>query len=364
MARAGLIAASPRRRRYAALSAVVIPPPSHGPHASDAAGSPAARRQAARASRNAFAAAYPPCRPLPQVAAIEENRTNCSRPAPAVSSCKCAAPAALAASTSPSPATLACSSGVSWTRPAACSTPHSGGPAAPAQASTAAACPRLPASAASTLTADPDPASPAASPAAPAAAGPDRDASTTCGQPRPASHRAACPPIAPVPPVISTLPCGSHRRPGPAGPPARTSRRAQIPLPRTATWSSPHPASTAHNPAPARSPSTAGISTSPPHRSGYSSAATRPSPHTCACTGLATASPGTAATAPHVTAHNRAPIPASPSACTSNCVPATPAATPPSNPAATPSSDTTPATPPPPPPSPPSSLSLPLPSLL
>src|ERR1017187_7155509 len=107
------------------------PPPPHGPHATEAAASPRPRRPSAKASRNAFAAAYPGCIPLPHVAAIEENSTNCSRPIPAVSSSRYAAPAALAATTAASSAAVLSSRAASCARPAACITATSGGPPAP-----------------------------------------------------------------------------------------------------------------------------------------------------------------------------------------------------------------------------------------
>ena len=85
--------------------------------------------------------------------------------------------------------------------------------------------------------------------------------------------------------------------PGRAG--AGRIRRARVAVPRMATWSSGWPgASSPASRRAVRSSMTSGRSTRPPQRPGYSSAATRPRPHTCACTGLGRASPGAAATAP------------------------------------------------------------------
>ena len=80
-------------------------------------------------------------------------------------------------------------------------------------------------------------------------------------------------------------------RPLRAGGRGRGPAAAPNPVPRTATWSSPHPASTAHSLRRGPLVQPGGRSTRPPHRSGCSSAATRPRPHTCACTGLTGARP-------------------------------------------------------------------------
>ena len=95
----------------------------------------------------------------------------------------------------------------------------------------------------------------------------------------------------PVPPVTSTVPArrplaAAARRgaPAPAAAPG-SRRRGSRPGPRRT-----RPAPRTAGPPPAR-PSAGGRSISPPHRSGCSRPATRPRPHTIACTGLATASP-------------------------------------------------------------------------
>lgn len=123
----------------------------------------------------------------------------------------------------------------------------------------------------------------------------------------------------------------------PSGPGAwsgavRASRRTKAPPGRSAIWSSPvSSARTEHR----RSVScgvphagvevSAGMSTSPPQRSGCSTATTRPSPHTAACAGCTVRSSQPFAvsaveTAPRVTFHTGASTPASPRACASASV--------------------------------------------
>ncbi|CAM5434494.1 hypothetical protein SGRIM128S_05738 [Streptomyces griseomycini] len=80
-----------------------------------------------------------------------------------------------------------------------------------------------------------------------------------------------------------------------------------------------------------------GRSTRPPQRSGCSSAATRPRPHSADCPNPPTASSATADTAPAVTHHNGARTPASPSARNNPTVAAAPVFA-----SARPSSETTP----------------------
>ena len=139
-------------------------------------------------------------------------------------------------------------------------------------------------------------------------------------------------------------------RPGPAGP---APAAAKNPAPRTAAWSSPPvAASIPHSRAAARSSSSAGRSTSPPHRRGYSSAATRPSPHAWAWTALASSSAAPADTAPGSAPTTAPPAPASPSAWISASVAASPHATaryPGHGRSSSASNDTTPASPPQPP---------------
>ncbi|GLY16586.1 hypothetical protein Kisp01_36010 [Kineosporia sp. NBRC 101677] len=163
----------------------------------------------------------------------------------------------------------------------------------------------------STATLVPAWASWAASAAVPAAVAPERLVSTTRWAPRVLSQRLMCPPTPPVPPVMSTVPRGVQPAPFFLARPARTRRRAWIPLSRSATWSSPVvPARTA-----ARLPiEEVCRSTSPPQRVGNSRAATRPSAQVRACTGLLAGSPATVLTAPVVSTHRGACTPASPRA--------------------------------------------------
>ena len=93
----------------------------------------------------------------------------------------------------------------------------SGGPAAPIRASRAASPARSRTSQRATAHRGPGRGQPRRQRRRPGAAGPDRLASTTRGAPRPASHRATCPPTAPVPPVTSTVPRGTHGPPAPRG---------------------------------------------------------------------------------------------------------------------------------------------------
>ena len=194
--------------------------------------------------------------------------------------------------------------------------------------------PRAPASAArsamsqaTTVDAAPGSASRAASSAAPGA--PGRAAGQhRAAAPRPASHRATCPPIAPVPPVTRTVPRGVQASAvGTARAGAGASRRAYTrpggsrPGPRRAA------ASTARSRAagPVVERPRAGRS-GRPSAPGVPAPTTRPRPQTCACTGRgqrlgrrrSRPRPGSA----H---HSGAAIAASPSACTSASVPARPA---------------------------------------
>ena len=211
--------------------------------------------------------------------------------------------------------------------PAACMTATSGGPVAAIRASSPATWSRSAVSQAVSSVSTPSvpaAASSAASSATPGATGPDREVRTIRGAPRPVSQRATCPPIAPVPPVISTVPPGTQACPARGGG-ACSSRRTSRPPAVMATWSSPHPARTPPSRAAACSSRTGGTSTRPPQRSGCSSAATRPMPHAIACTGFTCMS--SVPTAPQVSTHSDALTPASPRAWISACVPASPAGT-------------------------------------
>ena len=160
-------------------------------------------------------------------------RTARTAPGPgrAVSSSRYAAPAALAASTAASSATWSCPARWPAPTPAVCMHRAQRRPVRP-RSRPAARPPRPARPTSQAITSAPVPGArpaPRPAPAAPGAAGPDRLASTTRGAPRPASHRATWPPIAPVPPVTSTRPARHPRSPRPRGSGARTSRRARIP---------------------------------------------------------------------------------------------------------------------------------------
>ncbi len=189
----------------------------------------------------------------------------------------------------------------------------------------------------------PEAASSSRSPAAPGASRPRRLVSTTCSAPFATSQRATCAPSAPVPPVTSTVPRAlqlsdsATRRAV-----ARASRRPNTPEARTAIWSSsPAPARAATSRDSTRSVMVSGRSTRPPQRSGSSSAATRPRPHTRARTGSTVSPWRPVETAPRVAHHSGASIAASPMACTRAAVDSRASASP------TASSDSTPATAPP-----------------
>ena len=158
------------------------------------------------------------------------------------------------------------------------------------------------------MTRGPSAVSSATSSATPGASAPRRLVSSRCSAPWRASHRATRPPSAPVPPVTSTVPLAAHWPTGSSAS-TRVRRRPSSPAARTATWSS------AVRPAtpPASRPATRdtalpsrsrGRSTRPPQCCGYSSATTRPNPHTCAWIGLASSSVRSTATAPRVTHHS------------------------------------------------------------
>ncbi|KYF91425.1 hypothetical protein BE20_14705 [Sorangium cellulosum] len=166
------------------------------------------------------------------------------------------------------------------------------------------------------------------------ASGPRRLVRTRCFAPRCAKSRATCAPSAPVPPVTRTVPRGARGRgASPRG--ARTRRRAKSPSGRRASSSSPASAppsaatrwSIAAVSSAPDAPSLDARSTAPPRRSGCSSDTTRASPHVAACAGLTIASARETETAPREKSHTRASSAASPSACTSVSVRASPAGT-------------------------------------
>ena len=114
---------------------------------------------------------------------------------------------------------------------------------------------------------------------APGASGPLRLVRRRWGAPCSASQRATCAPRSPVPPVMRVVPSGRHPSPPPESAGACRRRRAKTPLSRIATWSSGWPGtSRAASREAARSSTVPGRSIRPPHRSGCSRAATRPSP--------------------------------------------------------------------------------------
>ncbi len=346
MPSSGSIGARPNRERcsWSSLSAA-MPPPPHGPQATAVAGRPWALRRSARASRWALAAEYPAARPSPQIPAMEENITNASSGVSARRASRFSAPSTLLRTTSPSSATLISDGAPDSAMPAAWNTAVTG-----CSSRSAASAARSAASQATTVASAPDARSSATSSAAPGVSGPRRPVSTRLRAPRVTSQRATRPPRAPVPPVIRTVPVGCQA--GPAAPVqgARTRRRARTPVARTATWSSSWPpVSTEARSATARSSSCSGRSTSPPQRPGYSRAATRPKPHTCAWAGCGARSVRPAGTACRVAHHSGASTPASPRAWTSSRVSASPVVTwgySACGASAVPSSDRTPVTPP------------------
>ncbi len=247
---------------------------------------------------------------------MEENSTKASRDRSAVSSSRTRAARTLPWKTVSRPSGRSASISLSSTTPAAWTTPVSGYVSGIA-ARTAAMASRSAASHATATASAPSSASSAISSEAPGVSGPRRPVRTRRWAPRWASQRATCPPSAPVPPVIRTVPCGCHSsRPAPARVRGTgRSRRPKTPEPRSASWSSPEPpASTAASRAAARSSSTSGRSTRPPQRRGCSSAATLPRPHTCACSGPGAGSACPTDTAPRVRHQSGASMPASPRA--------------------------------------------------
>ncbi len=203
-------------------------------------------------------------------------------------------------------------------------TPVSGASSGTA-ARTAASASRSAASQAARVTSAPSAVSSARRSSAPGASAPRRLSSSRCRAPAAASRRATWAPRAPVPPVIRTVPVGSHSAaPCPAG--TGTSRRPRAAEGRIAIWSSPPGAvRVSAKRAAVRSSRVSGRSISPPQRCGYSRAATRPRPHTAAWVSPGTGSAGAAATAPRVTHHRGAAISASPSAWSRAVVRASPA---------------------------------------
>ncbi len=125
---------------------------------------------------------------------------------------------------------------------------------------------------------------------------------------------------------MRTVPRGRHGAgAGPSGSGARSSRRPYAAPGRSASWSSsPWPASAVTRAAGSKP---GARSSSPPQRRGYSSAATRPRPHTrfCAARGATPSSP--VETAPPVRHHSVASTPASANACTRARVRAVPTGT-------------------------------------
>ncbi len=229
------------------------------------------------------------------VPASEENSTKASRSP--VSSCRFRAESTLDLRTAARRSGVTVSSTPSSSTPAACTTADRS-----RSASTAASASRSAASQAITVALSPN------SGASP----PRRLISTTCSAPLSSAQRATWRPSAPVPPVINTVPRGFHWS---AVDPARTSLRTNTPAARTATSFSPStPDSTARTRCTARVSSVSGRSSRPPQRSGCSRAATRPSPHTVDRSGRLSGSVRPIATAPRVTHHNGAAMPASPRA--------------------------------------------------
>ncbi len=315
-----------------------MPPSAQAPHATDVTGSPDARRCSAKASRNAFAAAYAPWAPPPHTPAPEEYTTKASSRRPSSASARFVAPVTLASRISARSATSRSANGVSWLTPAVWTTALITAPSASRRSRRASTAVRSATSQAAIVTRAPRLSSSARRSDAPGASPPRRLVSTRCPAPPRASQRAACAPRAPVPPVTTTVSLGRQERSTGAGALALTSRRANVPAGRTATSSSPPaplwppapsaPPSTAASRASARPSTTSGRSTSPPHRWGCSNPMTRPRPHTCACAALRRRSDGATDTAPLVTHHSGASTAMSPRACPRANVPASPPLTP------------------------------------
>ncbi len=203
-ASSGCIDLSPRRAMSSRNGLSPRPPPSQPPQATEQADSPRARRRCARASRWAFAAAYAACPMPPQTPAQDENRTNASSAVSASSSSSSSAPVTLPAYTSARTSGVVSSSGMDGAMPAVCTTAESGGSVSRRSTRDS----RSATSQAATVTLAPSFASSAASSSAPGDSLPLRLVSTRCCAPSAASQRATCPPRAPVPPVISTVPFG------------------------------------------------------------------------------------------------------------------------------------------------------------
>ncbi len=343
-ASSGAICRIPSRRSRSATSPDTMPPSAQAPHATDVTGSPDARRCSAKASRNAFAAAYAPWAPPPHTPAPEEYTTKASSWRPSSASARFVAPVTLASRISARSATSRSASGVSWLTPAVWTTALITAPSASRRSRRASTAPRSATSQVAIVTRAPRLSSSARRSDAPGASPPRRLVSTRCSAPPRASQRAACAPRAPVPPVTTTVSLGRQERSAGAGALALTSRRANVPAGRTATSSSPlappaplwppapsvppAPPSTAASRASARPSTTSGRSTSPPHRWGCSNPMTRPSPHTCACAALRRRSDGATDTAPEVTHHSGASTAMSPRACPRANVAASPPLTP------------------------------------
>ena len=104
-----------------------MPPTSpHRPQPRDNAGRPCATRWAARPSRNAFAAAYPPWPGAPSTPETEENSTNAESAVSRVSSCRFRAPSTFGRSTVSTRSGVSAVTTPSSRTPAACTTDVSG----------------------------------------------------------------------------------------------------------------------------------------------------------------------------------------------------------------------------------------------
>ncbi len=149
-----------------------------------------------------------------------------------------------------------------------------------------------------------------------AASTPSGTISTTLSASVPASQRAAPEPRGVEASVTSTVPLGSHSGPAVwAG--IRSMRGTNTPEERTANWSSaPPPVSRATTRLTARSSVIGGRSIIPPQRCGCSSPTTRPSPHSCDCSGSGAVSLRLTLTPSRVTHHRGAGTSASPRAWT------------------------------------------------
>ncbi|GAA5608831.1 hypothetical protein Sgri01_07200 [Streptomyces griseus] len=259
---------------------------------------------------------------------MDEKSTKASTSSPRSES-RCSAPATLAPRSAAKWSGVASASGASSAWTAACMTARTGSPWSARPVTSASTASRSAMSQAATVTRAPSPVSSRARSSAPGASPPRRLVRTRWGAPSRASHRATWAPRAPSPPVMSTVPSGRQRRAGAVRPrEARTMRRATTPPARTASWSS--PAGSARMPQSLRSARSSGVSgrsTSPPQTPDCSRAATRPTPHTCACTALVSVSEGAVATAPRVRHQSGAVASRSRSACTRETVPARPAET-------------------------------------